>query len=110
MPVNSPPVPRGEGVASQTAHLGKTGSKCSLLTTMRSHGFILAYHFPQSGGKQKMKIFKGGGGIFVFYKRLFSQTPNHGAEQYYTFFYGASDNGFRFATLQKEGDPGWVSR
>lgn len=46
------------------------------LTTMRSHGLILAYHFPQRGvGGQKMEVFKGGGGLIVLCIRLLSQPP-----------------------------------
>lgn len=55
-----------------------------------------------------MDIFKEGGGVDVFYTRSFSQPPDDGAAQYQTFFSGASNNGLRFGTPEKERAPGWV--
>ena len=47
-------------MASPATDLGQTGSKCMLLTTMRSQHLILVYHFPQSGEETEAGDFPKG--------------------------------------------------
>ena len=50
-------------MASPAANPGQTGSKCRLLTAMRSHRLILVYRFPQSAEETEVGDFSKWEGV-----------------------------------------------
>ena len=75
-------------VASPAANLGQTGSKCMLLTTMRSRCFILVYHFPRSREETEAGDFSKGEGapLCFIHKFTLPATDEYPGAEWYADF------------------------